>query len=413
MGQMPRGGAVRATFQVKGTKLRPQSAVYPLIVAVEGTWDVEMKDIQVLGDLQTEVCSAESVIVMRDVRVQRDMLLGKVKEGPPPVERFENALAWWATKILRTFLLREAGEEVPSVGRVELEDVKVGGRLRMQGLQVEKELSLRDSWVGGGVYLEKVEVGRVEVPGRLHLEELRTVELDLSGAEVRGALSLLDVHVHTYSDRRWSGLTAMKVKDFEWMVMPLEREVGSLRWRLRWLLKVPPKEFYLFLLRLSRSYWLRYYQPPLRLNSNKSYFFLQRMYRGYLLRRYYLSPLSSYFVGYTAAERRRLRWRMRLLRVVHFATVLAGLILLLGVILGVILWVILGLLLLGTKPIWRFFRPIGRLFRPLWRFLRPILTELLVTLLAILVFPFYLIYELLLSGTKAIRRLFRGFRRGS
>ena len=209
-------------------------------------------------------------------------------------------------------------------------------------------------------------MGRVEVPGRLHLEELRTVELDLSGAEVQGALSLQGVRVHTYSDRRWSGLTAMKVKDFEWMVMPLEREVGSLRWRLRWLLNVPPKEFYLFLLRLYQSYRLRYYQPPLRLNSNKSYFFLQRMYRGYLLRRYYLSPLSSYFVGYTAAERRRLRWRMRLL-LVRFAIVWAGLIL------GVILGVILGLLFI----------------------------------------PLYLIYKLLLLGTKAIRRLFRLFRKGS
>jgi hypothetical protein len=305
-------GAVRATFQVKETKLRPHSAVYPLIVAVEGTWDVEMKDIQVLGDLQIEVCSAESVIMMRDVRVQRDMLLGKVKEGPPPVERFENALAWWAIKILKTFLLREAGEEVPSVGRVELEDVKVGGRLRMQGLRVEKELSLRDSWVGGGVYLEKVEVGRVEVPGRLHLEGLRTVELDLSGAEVRGALSLLDVHVHTYSDRRWSGLTAMKVKDFEWMVMPVEREAGSLRWRLSWLLNVPPKESFPFLLRLYQSYRLRYYQPPLRLNSEKRYPFpllLSRWLFQDSPPQNYLSLVlrSSHFVGYTAAERRRLR----------------------------------------------------------------------------------------------------------
>ena len=353
--------AVRATFQVEGTKLRPQSTVNRLIVAVEGTWDVEMKYIQVLGDLQIAVRSAESVIMMREVWVQRNMLLNK--------ERFEDASAGWMVRELRSFmrsLLREAGEEVPSVGRVELEDVKVGGRLRMQGLRVEKELSLRDSWVGGGVYLEKVEVGRVEVPGRLHLEELRTVELDLSGAEVQGALSLQGVRVHTYSDRRWSGLTAMKVKDFEWMVMPLEREVGSLRWRLRWLLNVPPKEFYLFLLRLYQSYRLRYYQPPLRLNSNKSYFFLQRMYRGYLLRRYYLSPLSSYFVGYTAAERRRLRWRMRLL-LVRFAIVWAGLIL------GVILGVILGLLFI----------------------------------------PLYLIYKLLLLGTKAIRRLFRLFRKGS
>jgi hypothetical protein len=35
-------GAVRATFQVKETKLHPQSVVNPLIVEVEGKWDVEM-----------------------------------------------------------------------------------------------------------------------------------------------------------------------------------------------------------------------------------------------------------------------------------------------------------------------------------------------------------------------------------
>jgi hypothetical protein len=101
-----------------------------------------------------------------------------------------------------------------SVRRVELEDVKVGGRLWMQGLRVEEELSLRDSWVGGGVYLEEVEVGRVEAPGRLRLEGLRTVELDLSGAEVRGALSLQGVRVHTYSDRPWTGLTDMRSEGF-------------------------------------------------------------------------------------------------------------------------------------------------------------------------------------------------------
>jgi len=367
-------GAVRATLQVKGTKLRPQSTVNRLIVAVEGTWDVEMKYIQVLGDLQIAVRSAESVIMMREVWVQRDMLLNK--------ERFEDASAWWIVRELISFmrfLLREAGEVVPSVGRVELEEVKVGRRLQMQGLRVEKELSLRDSWVGGGVYLEKVEVGRVEAPGRLHLEGLRTVELDLSGAEVRGTLSLQGVRVHTYSDRRWAGLKAIEVKDFSWVVMPLEREAGSLWWRLRWLLKVPPEEFFPFLLRLSGSYWRRYYQPPLRLNPIK--FSRQWMYWGYLLLSYYLplSPLSSYFVGYTAAERRRLWWRRRLLQVVISAMSWATVIISLPVL-------IIVLLLLGTK--------------------------LLVYLLAILSFPFYLIYELLLLGTKAIRRLFRRFRRG-
>jgi hypothetical protein len=35
-----------------------------------------MADTEVLGDLKIVVCSAESVIMMRDVRVQRDMLLG-------------------------------------------------------------------------------------------------------------------------------------------------------------------------------------------------------------------------------------------------------------------------------------------------------------------------------------------------
>jgi hypothetical protein len=267
--------AVRATFQVEGTKLRPQSTVNRLIVAVEGTWDVEMKYIQVLGDLQIAVRSAESVIMMREVWVQRNMLLNK--------ERFEDASAGWMVRELRSFmrsLLREAGEEVPSVGRVELEYVRVGGRLRMQILRVEEELSLRDSWVGGGVYLREVEVGRVETPGRLCLEGLRTVELDLSGAEVRGALSLQGVRVHTYSDRPWTGLTDIEVKDFEWMVMPVEREKGLVPWHLSWLWKMPLEERLPFLRRLYRTYRLRYHQPPLRPDS----------------------------VGYTAAERWRLRW---------------------------------------------------------------------------------------------------------
>ena len=241
-------GAVRATFRVKKTELRPW-VVNP--VEVEGTWDVEMEDIEVLEeDLQIVVCSAESVITMRNVMVQRDMLLGEAEKGLLPVRR------------------------------VELEDVKVGGRLRMRGLRVEKELSLRDSWVGGRVYLEEVEVGRVEAPGRLHLKGLWTVELDLSGAEVRGALSLLDVHVHTYSDRPWTGLKDIEVKDFEWMVMPVERERGLVPWHLSWLWKMPREERLPFLRRLYRTYRLRYHQPPLRPDS----------------------------VGYTAAERRRLRW---------------------------------------------------------------------------------------------------------
>jgi len=276
-GESAEKGAVRATFQVKDTTLVSQRLWPFFVVAVVGVWDVEMKDIQVLGDLQIAVYSAESVIMMRDVRVQRDMLLGKVKERPLLVERFESVLAW---SRLKTFLLPDAGEEVPSVGRVELEDVRVGGRLRMRGLRVEKELSLRDSWVGGGVYLEEVEVGRVKAPGRLHLEELRTVELDLSGAEARGALSLQGVRVHTYSDRPWTGLKAIEVKDFEWMVMPVEREKGLVPWHLSWRRKMPPAERLPFLRRLYRTYRLRYHQPPLRSDS----------------------------VGYTAAERRRLRW---------------------------------------------------------------------------------------------------------
>jgi hypothetical protein len=371
-------GAVRATFQVKETKLYPQSVVNPLIVKVVnplivevvGKWDVEMADTEVLGDLKIAVCSAESAIMMRDVRVQRDMLLAEAEKGSP------------------------------SVGRVELEDVEVGGRLRMRGLRVEKELSLKKVWVGGGVYLKKV-----EVPGRLHLEGLRTVELDLSGAEVRGALSLLDVHVHTYSDRPWAGLKAMKVKDFEWMVMPVEREVGSLRWRLRWWWEMSAVESSFYMPRLYQSYRLRYYQPPLRLNSNKSYFFLpnksyfsllnksyfflkelQEKYREYLLRQW--SRLSSYFVGYTAAERRRLWWRMRfmrLLRVVRFAL---GLVSLAVGLAAVNLWAIFVVTLL--------------------------LVVILVVILAIPgVILWVILKELLLSGTKAIRRLFRRFRKGS
>jgi hypothetical protein len=298
-------GAVRATFQVKDTILDPQLERQFTVVAVVGAWDVEMADTEVLGDLKIAVCSAESVITMRKVKVQRDMLLGR--------NAFLNDEMLLDDDLDEMFwLLDEAKKGSLPVGRVELEDVEVGGRLRMRGLRVEEELSLRDSWVGGGVYLEEVEVGRVEVPGRLHLEGLRTVELDLSGAEVRGALSLQGVRVHTYSDRRWSGLTAMKVKDFEWMVMPVEREAGSLRWRLSWLLNVPPKESFPFLLRLYQSYRLRYYQPPLRLNSEKRYPFpllLSRWLFQDSPPQNYLSLVlrSSHFVGYTAAERRRLR----------------------------------------------------------------------------------------------------------
>jgi hypothetical protein len=384
--------AVRATFQVKNTILGPQLWHQFIVVAVVGAWDVEMADTEVLGDLKIAVCSAESVIMMRGVRVQRDMLLDEAEKGSP------------------------------SVRRVELEDVSVGGRLRMQGLRVEKELSLRDSWVGGGVYLEKVEVGRVEAPGRLHLEGLRTVELDLSGAEVRGALSLLDVHVHTYSDRRWSGLTDIEVKDFEWMVMPVERERGLVPWRLGWLWKMPPAERLPFLRRLYRTYRLRYCQPPLRLDS----------------------------VGYTAAERRRLRWGMRFIRGMIFVVLLFA-----QPIVSLIVWLLW--LLLGPKAIWRFFRQLWMLFRPILRLLfRPILIISLVILLplielivrlslldtkairrfpwpfriilwtfrailnvGLIIFallflgPTYLVYQLLLLSTEAIWRLFRLFRKGS
>ena len=389
-------GAVRATFQVKETKLHPQSVVNPLIVEVVGKWDVEMADTEVLGDLEIVVCSAESVIMMRDLRVQRDMLLDAAEKGSLPVRR------------------------------VELEDVKLGGRLWMQGLRVEEELSLRDSWVsgwvGGGVYLEEVEVGRVEAPGRLHLEELRTVELDLSGAEVRGALSLMDVHVHTYSDRPWAGLKAIEMKDFEWMVMPVEREKGLVPWHLSWLWKMPPAERLPFLRRLYRTHRLRYHQPPLRPDS----------------------------VGYTAAERRRLRWGMRFIRGMIFVVLLFA-----QPIVSLIVWLLW--LLLGPKAIWRFFRQLWMLFRPIRRLLfRPILIISLVILLplielivrlslldtkairrfpwpfriilwtfrailnvGLIIFallflgPTYLVYQLLLLSTEAIRRLFRLFRKGS
>jgi hypothetical protein len=257
-------GAVRATFQVKETKLHPQSVVNPLIVEVVGKWDVEMGNIEVVGDFRISVRSAESVITMRGIRTQQDILLGEAEEGALPVRR------------------------------VELEDVRVGGLLWMEGLRVEKELSLKKGWVGGGVYLEKVEVGREETPGRLHLEGLRTVELDLSGAEVRGALSLQGVRVHTYSDRPWTGLTDIEVKDFEWMVMPVEREKGLVPWHLSWLWKMPREERLSFLRRLYRTYRLRYHQPPLRPDS----------------------------VGYTAAERRRLWWGRWVIRL--FIWLLSG-----------------------------------------------------------------------------------------
>jgi len=257
-------GAVRATFQVKETKLRPQSVVNPLIVEVVGKWDVEMGNIEVVGDFRIAVRSAESVITMRGIRTQQDILLGEAEEGALPVRR------------------------------VELEDVRVGGLLWMQGLRVEEELSLKKGWVGGGVYLEEVEVGRVEAPGRLHLEGLRTVELDLSGAEVRGALSLQGVRVHTYSDRPWTGLTDIEVKDFEWMVMPLEREKGLVPRHLSWRRKMPPAERLPFLRRLYRTYRLRYHQPPLRPDS----------------------------MGYTAAERWRLWWGRWVIRL--FIWLLSG-----------------------------------------------------------------------------------------
>jgi hypothetical protein len=262
-GESAEKGAVRATFQVKETKLRPWSVVNPTVEVV-GAWDVEMGNIEVVGDFQIAVRSAESVIARRGIRTQQDILLGKAEEGSS------------------------------SVRRVELEDVRVGRLLWMQGLRVEEELSLRDSWVGGRVYLEKVEVGREEVPGRLHLEGLRTVELDLSGVEVRGALSLKGVRVHTYSDRPWTGLTDIEVKDFEWMVMPVEREKGLVPWHLSWLWKMPPAERLPFLRRLYRTYRLRYHQPPLRSDS----------------------------VGYTAAERWRLWWGRWVIRL--FIWLLSG-----------------------------------------------------------------------------------------
>jgi hypothetical protein len=326
-------GAVRATFQVMWTKLRPWPAVNPLIVvAVVGAWDVKMAHTEVLGDLQIAVGSAESVIMMRDVRVQRDMLLAEAEKGSS------------------------------SVGRVELEDVEVGGRLQMRGLRVEKELSLKKGWVGGGVYLEEVEVGRVEAPGRLHLEGLRAVELDLSGAEVRGALSLLDVYVHTYSDRPWAGLKAIEVKDFSWVVMPLEREAGSLRWRLSWWWKMPLERRVIYMSRLYQSYRVRYYQPPLRIDSEKRYSFLflllRRALQDSLPPNYlWLFLRSSHFVGYTAAERRRLRWRMRFMRGIEFALTLLSLILL-------PLLYLFYLLLLGMAAIVRFFQRFRRGHEP-------------------------------------------------
>jgi hypothetical protein len=283
-------GAVRATFQVKDTILDPQLKRQFIVVAVVGAWDVEMADTEVLGDLQIAVGSAESVIMMRKVKVQRDMLLGR-----NALLNDEMLLDYDVYDHYEIFsLLAEKG--LLPVGRVELEDVSVGGRLRMQGLRVEKELSLknRKGWVGGGVYLEKVEVGREETPGRLHLEGLRTVELDLSGAEVRGALSLLDVHVHTYSDRPWAGLKAIEIKDFEWMVMPVEREKGLVPWHLSWLWKMPREERLPFLRRMYRTYRLRYHQPPLRPDS----------------------------VGYTVAERWRLRWGRWVIRL--FIWLLSG-----------------------------------------------------------------------------------------
>lgn len=292
-GEIAEKRAVRATFQVKDTILDPQLKPQFIVVVVVGAWDVEMADTEVLGDLQIAVGSAESVIMMRKVKVQRDMLLGR------------NAFwdFWYEYMFLNEALydemfslLDEVKKGLLPVGRVELEDVRVGGRLRMRGLRVEEELSLKneEGWVGGGVYLEEVKVGRVETPGRLHLEGLRTVELDLSGAEVRGALSLQGVRVHTYSDRPWTGLTEIEVKDFEWMVMPLERERGLVPWRLGWLWKMPPAERLPFLRRLYRTYRLRYHQPPLRSDS----------------------------VGYTAAERRRLWWGRWVIRL--FIWLLSG-----------------------------------------------------------------------------------------
>jgi hypothetical protein len=242
-------GAVRATFQVKETKLRPQSGCKSYCRSGRNV-GCGNGGYRSTGGSPNRGMFCGIRYYDAGCKVQRDMLLGEADEGSLPV------------------------------GRVELEDVKVGGRLRMRGLRVEKELSLRDSWVGGGVYLEEVEVGRVEAPGRLHLEGLRTVELDLSGAEVRGALSLQGVRVHTYSDRPWTGLTDIEVKDFEWMVMPVEREKGLVPRHLSWLWKMPREERLPFLRRLYRTYRLRYHQPPLRPDS----------------------------VGYTAAERWRLWW---------------------------------------------------------------------------------------------------------
>jgi hypothetical protein len=351
-------GAVRATFQVKYTTLDPQLKRQFIVVAVVGGWDVEMADTEVLGDLQIAVGSAESVIRMRKVKVQRDMLLGR--------NAFLNDEMLLDDDLDEMFwLLDEAKKGSLQVGRVELEDVEVGGRLRMRGLRVEKELSLRDSWVGGGVYLEEVEVGRVEAPGRLHLEGLLTVELDLSGAEVRGTLSLLGVHVHTYSDRPWAGLKAIEVKDFSWVVMPLEREAGSLRWRLSWWWKMPLERRGIYMNRLYQSYRLRYYQPPLRIDSEKRYSFLFLLFRRLLqdnLPPNYLSLFlrSSHFVGYTAAERRRLRWRRRFMRGIDFALTLLSLILLPLL----YLFYLLYLLLLGMVAIVRFFQRFRRGHEP-------------------------------------------------
>jgi len=119
--------------------------------------------------------------------------------------------------------------------------------------------------VGFGLYTASLRLGPGLDNMALRIEETRIgAYLDLTGIEeLRGGLSLKGTTTHTYRDRAWEGLSALKVEGFAWWMMPDDHEKGLRRWRSRtWRRLLEKREWKRFRERLGYTDSLKALQPP-------------------------------------------------------------------------------------------------------------------------------------------------------
>lgn len=233
---------------------------------VKGAFRVEMRRCEVFGRVPAEgegatlpvpvlVAHHVSRLSLESVKLWGDVEIELSGQEPVSLELSE-------VEVGRDLVIRGGAG---ACDRLLMDRVYVARELHLRSLTLPRGLDIVRSRVGFGLYTEGLCLGPGLDNMALRIEETRVGGyLDLTGIEeLQGGLSLRGTTTHTYRDRTWQGLSALKVEGFEWWMMPDDHEKGLRRRRYRtWKALLERKEWSKLRERLRYTDSLRALQPP-------------------------------------------------------------------------------------------------------------------------------------------------------